>query len=244
MSKQDGIGRNRMPRGGLYSDGRHRVRSRRRQTEPFGIYRPLTVESMNEVDDFAHELRRDMHTYLRKERTSFSRIDIPSILGATFVTRHEVRQSMGLGMLQKGFEFGKFLRTIQNHDNIQEEALDVSIFPSLKWVGGGYRKFALLFEQSDPENPNLEVDNAQQQLEDERLAIEGLLSEVGAPRIRVLTPDHVTIMKYGSSGDGQNLSRAQKGELQSIAGDVIERFGLGSISLAPIVVGNDYVSPL
>jgi len=200
--------------------------------EAFGIYRPLTDESSEQIWEVVGNAKKDIKSFFGSYVTTAAELVVPAEMGVTFVMREKMRRAMKHGLLQRGFETARTIDAIESAQPIEPVALEVPL-GSTRWVGGRERKLAFGFAES----------NATRELEQEAAALQGMLTALKAGELAVLEPDHVTLFKYGRARDGRDLSCAHKAIVGGILEEHFQDAGVTSVTLGRLVMGESYTKP-
>ena len=205
---------------------------KRVNTEAFGIYRPLTEESAEEVWEVLRSAKQTIKSYFGQYVTTTAELVMPVDMGVTFVMREKMRRAMKHGLLQRGFEAARTIDIIESSQPIEQVSLEVPL-GAARWVSTRERKLAIGFEESE----------ATQELGEEAGVLQDMLTGLRAGELTVLEPDHVTLFKYGSARDGRDLGRDHK----AIVGGILEEHfcaaNVHAITLGRLVMGDSYSQP-
>jgi len=199
------------------------------QREAFGIYRPLTEASAILLQGVLGQAHTDISAYLKGVyKRNPPKIKMQDELGVTFVARTMVRKSLALGLLQRGFELGRMTQKIENHAALQAADLEVPLH-HLDWFGARSRRLVGCFGESE----------GLDELTEQGLAVQGVLSQVRGTGIKVHTPpDHVSMLRR--IGGGSELSHRARSEVEYIVREHLETAGVESVTLGELVVGDSY----
>ncbi len=210
------------------------MRYRRRSSqEAFGIYRPLTVESEWQVRDVLEGAIPEIAAHLSKYRRSSAVANAMYEMGVTFVEQNKVRKAMRSGLLQRGFEPHRMAQGMEYQVNRTRPTIEVP-FEGFSWYGRGDRKLAARLSLDAESFEELAV---------QKESVRELLRRANAPELEVQTPDHVTILKYGSAYDGEQLGARDQRAVRHIVRDHFRESGIETLTLGGLVLGDSYSQP-
>jgi hypothetical protein len=208
----------------------HKMRKRR---EPFGVYRPLTEASNRVVFHAVTGAAVLVRKFFAENRDSPSELVIPADFGVTFVPKKMMRYAVGrdLGNI---INTGRIIERLEQHSQSQAVALPVPL-DETKWFSNKNRK--LVYRLKDGSHGKDELDDEQELLRD-------VLDKAKAHEVLLVNPDHITLMKYGTPKDGNELSTEHKDEISVIVEAHFRQQGIGEIVVGALVAGDGYTDTL
>lgn len=233
MSMQHGI------RANLQSDREQRIRFKQRAgEEAFGVYRPLTPESKEEVKEVLGFAVNSINTYLGKNFYNGSKMKPLDLFGVTFVQHTQVRQRMRAGLFQRGFERGRMINGIERH---AEELPSLTIpIEDFGWFGARWDEDAgrKLAARLDVESLGYDV------LKRQADAVGDMLRQSNGTELKVEVPSHVSLMRYGRYGDRLDLNRIQRRDIRGIVEEHFDQAALTHVELGRLIIGTGYEKPI
>lgn len=233
MSLQYGI------RSNLHSDREQRARFKQRvHHEAFGIYRPLTPESKEEVSMVLRMAANSVSAYLGKTFPNSADMKPLDFFGVTFVQYTQVEKRLRRGLFQRGFEKGRMIDQIEKH---AEEFPTLAVpLEEFGWYGARWEPVAgrKLAARLDQESFGSDV------LERQSVAVKEMLRCANGSELSVEVPDHVSLMKYGRYGDKLDLARFQRREIREIVEGHFDDADLTHIELGRLMMGTGYEKPI
>jgi hypothetical protein len=140
---------------------------------------------------------------------------------------------MRRGLLQRNFCLNTLLRAADETEVYTPGELEVP-FGRPEWgEGRGYRNLVLPFIASE----------ADERLEAHTDLVTDALVEAEVSDIAVRIPTHVTLLRYGCNGDGQELSYRHADEVIDIMDRRLTAEDIGSVVLDEVVIGRSYTQP-
>jgi len=207
---------------------------RRLKREAFGIYRPLTDESYQELHNILSGAKEEIDDFLGKRRKISADVILPDQMGITFVGLQNTRRAMRhKRILQRGFDIKLLQQSVDNYNEEITAPLEVPI-DELDWYSMHNRRLV----------GKLAVSHAMDEIIDNSESIDSLLQQARGDQLRVLQPDHVSLFKYGRSRDNLDLSRRHRLDVANIVNDHLGFADLGSVMLDKIIIGKTYTQPI
>lgn len=207
---------------------------RRLQREAFGIYRPLTDDSYQELYDILIDAKVEIDDFLGKRRKSSADVILPDQMGITFVGLQNTRKAMRhKRILQRGFDINLLHQSVDDYNHTLTAPLEVPI-DELDWYSMHRRRLV----------GKLALSEAMLEIEDNSESISSLLQLARGEQLKVLQPDHVSLFKYGRNRDNQDLSRRHRRDVANIVSDHLDQANLGSVMLDKIIIGKTYTEPI
>lgn len=213
---------------------------REMRTQEFGIYRPLTEASLRRLGGATIDVVGEALTELTIERGGPEMVapfDVKSSMATTFVDRRDIGKNR-LEMLRTGFRIRHEMDAI--HDMLakpQERSLTVGLdLDHFEWTDRGDRSLAVFY---DTTSDGYDV------LLQEQEIIARLLGEYSVKLAEVVRrPNHITLLKYGKSGDKLDLSKGHKNKIIDAITDKFVEERLYSADLASLHFGKSYDEPI
>lgn len=216
----------------------NRIASRKDQQErvallneikPFGIYRPLLVESYQEVASAALIAARDSGYYLqnaRKLRNDHGPIVMNGDMGLTFMGYQAMRHGLEDAVKNNGLNPTELISDL---DQIHTPEISIPI-SGFEWVGDGRRRLVGRFA----------IDSmAREELDYQRIQIDQCLDKHNVAK-RPLEPDHVSLVRYGKRGDKQDLNSRHRREVANIFEETFQENNIGHFILGQMNIGTSY----
>lgn len=204
---------------------------RRAKQHGFGVYRPLTDESSQLVWEVLGKAKEDIKSFFGHYRHGPAELAVPVEMGVTFVPRRKVGRALRHGLLER-LELARLIERIESHNEDQGVALDVTLTHT-DWYSDQERKLVYCFTESEGKG----------ELEREANLIGRMLGDSKAHELDVLTPDHLTLMKYGHARDGRDLSRDHKDTVGEIVETHFRQAEVQELYLGRLVIGDSYSQP-
>lgn len=202
--------------------------------EAFGIYRPLTQDSYQQVYDILVDAKDEIDDYLGKRRNASANIVLPDQMGITFVGLQSTRKTMRhKSLLQRGFDVRQLQKSVDDYNDKIVSPLEVPI-DELDWYSYHRRRLVGKFALS----------GGFEEIMDNSESIGELLNDARGGQLRVLQPDHVSLFKYGRRRDNLDLSHKHRNEVADIVHNHFEAADIGAVMLDKIVVGKTYTQPI
>jgi len=220
-------------RANLPANQEHRLsRKKRVWQDAFGIYRPLTPESNEQVVEAVTKARKDIVAFFAEYRNSPAELVIPAETGVTFLSRTLVRHALGRGLVERfeAVELGRNLERLGAKPGQKPADFDVQLADT-DWTTRAGRKLVYRFAENTP---------GERRLGAESKILQQALDGAKAGELPVEQPDHITLMKYGVPGDGRDLSVEHKQEVSHIVERHFSEAGIGSVALDRLVIGPTY----
>jgi len=207
---------------------------RRLQREAFGIYRPLTDDSYQELHNILSGAKEEIDDFLGKRRKASADVILPDQMGITFVGLQNTRKAMRhKRILQRGFDINLLHNSVEDYNNTITNPLEVPI-DELDWYSMHRRRLV----------GKLALSEAMTEIADNSESIGSLLQQARGEQLRVLEPDHVSLFKYGRNRDNLDLSRRHRRDVANIVTDHLNQANLGSVMLDKIIIGKTYTEPI
>ena len=207
---------------------------RRLQREAFGIYRPLTDDSYQELHNILSGAKEEIDDFLGKRRKTSADVILPDQMGITFVGLQNTRKAMRhKRILQRGFDINLLHNSVEDYNNTITTPLEVPI-DELDWYSMHRRRLV----------GKLALSEAMLEIADNSESIGSLLQQARGEQLRVLEPDHVSLFKYGRNRDNLDLSRRHRRDVANIVSDHLNQANLGSVMLDKIIIGKTYTEPI
>lgn len=202
--------------------------------EAFGIYRPLTEASAEQVHEVNRTVAREIKSYFRQYITTPAELVAHVDLGVTFVPKSDMKRAMGNGLLQRGFQTARTIEHIEAHHVVEQVALPVRLGSALWPDEKRERKLGMSFVPGT---------RAMHELNSEAEVLRGMLRALKAGELAVREPDHISMFKYGTRRDGRDLSMEDKETVAGIMEACFQSAGLEEIVLGRLNMGESYSQP-
>ena len=229
MSLQNGI------RANLHPHREQRVRFKQRSgEEAFGVYRPLTPESMAEVSEVLGFAARAVKLHLQEKFPTAAELKPLNYFGTTFVQHTHVKKRMRAGLFQRGFQLGQMIDEVKQH---AEECPTLLVpIEHFDWFGARWDQIAgrKLATGIDPESFAHDV------LKRQASSVREMLKVAEGNELGVEVPSHISLMKYGRYGDHLDLNRTQRSEVSAIVEEQFDEAGLHYVELGRLIIGAGY----
>ena len=207
---------------------------RRLQREAFGIYRPLTDDSYQQLHGILSDAKEEIDDFLDKRRKTSADVILPDQMGITFVGLQNTRKAMRhKRILQRGFDINLLQQSVDDYNQTLTSRLEVPI-DELDWYSMHRRRLV----------GKLAVSDAMDEIVENSESIGDLLQLARGEQLRVLQPDHVSLFKYGRNRDNLDLSRRHRRDVANIVNDHLCYADLGSVMLDKIIIGKTYTEPI
>jgi hypothetical protein len=206
---------------------------RRAEERAFGIYRPLSEESCERIQDALESAKTSLDEHFGSSCSKYTELIIPNYHGVTFVKRDNVLKALKTSAM-KNFSIHRAHINIANYNRRREETPTVPI-DGLDWFGHGKLKLVGKFALATVEA---------QELAEESQQIDMFLEDAGAQGLCVYEPDHVTLCRFRRSNKGHSLDDQQKREVQAIVRNELVAAQIGEVTLEDVVIGNGYRQPI
>ena len=202
--------------------------------EAFGIYRPLTNDSYQQVYDILVDAKEEIDDFLTKRRNTSASVTLPDQMGITFVGLQSTRKTMRhKSLLQRGFDVKQLQHSVDEYNEKIVSPLEVPI-DELDWYSYHQRRLVGKFALGE----------GFAELQDNSESISELLNDARGGQLRVMQPDHVSLFKYGRRRDNMDLSHKHRNEVSDIVLRHLEVADIGAVMLDKIVVGKTYTQPI
>jgi hypothetical protein len=201
------------------------------ETLRFGVYRPLTLDSVSEVATVAAAASARLTHYLAQEGISVPVEPRPDF-GITFVSHSMM--SRYLGPLAWGhFDLAGFVESINSHVRPLDDDIRVALIPD--------DSCAALFKLK---HLRIRFVDEGAKLLQQRRGLQRVLMAHGGWPVEVCRPNHVSIANIGVPDDRPRLALSQRLVAKQIVTQEVRQAGLSTVRLGQLVVGTNYREPL
>jgi hypothetical protein len=217
-------------KGALQAD--REKRTAQSTVEGFGIYRPVSEDTLVTLGGFARHVVDDFGEYLVTQRDSFAQVAPKEDFGFTLARYVNIQKQLAEAIIS-GFEIGRLVDSLP--DTALTGTLDLSI-KDIDWYHPLSRyKEARVMVMRFEKTESLFVIEEQCEIIAQSLGKVGITGVVTQPK-----DYHMTLLHYGEYGDKLRITRQQAAKGITIANDLLHDYDLHTISVDPIIIGNGY----
>lgn len=210
----------------------------------FGIYQPLTAESISELEPVLEGINDKVQDYLDKRRPSQdAEFKTQSRFGVTYMLHNDGARAVKQRMIDP-FAVGRIMEAVDEfNDNF--EGLEVPL-GDFSWYGSRGRKLAARIGAVQLEGT--EEAKALEQLEilkDTTKTMDAVLCGVGATVLTEFTrqPDHVSFATFETNMP-LGVGRKQRSKVEDLFYEAFDESNITSVQLGGLVVGSSYTDQL
>jgi hypothetical protein len=204
--------------------------------EGFGIYRPVTDDTLVMLGGFSRHVADDFSEYLVAERESFSQISTKEDFGFTLARYVNIQKKLAEAIIS-GFEIGRLVDSLPN--DALTETLDLTV-KDIDWYHPLSR-----YKEARVMVMRFEKTSAFYVIEEQCKIIAQSLGKVGITGVVTEPKDyHLTLLHYGEYGDKQRITRQQAAKGITIANDLLHDYDIHTVSVEPLTIGDGYRSNL
>lgn len=193
----------------------------------FGVYRPLSEESVEAIQGVLDKSKARVNEYFAEVGglNKYTELIIPEDHGVTYVRRDRVLRALKTSGM-RNFSLTRIQTNVANYNYRKQETPEVPI-EKLDWFGAQGLKLVAKFAAAAGEVETLADDS-------EQIGI--FLEDAGGQGLDVYEPDHVTLCRFKRSRRGHQLDDIQKSYVQSVVQEELAAADIGAITLEEVVV--------